>query len=80
MVVTAGKIKEFIEINEVSKARELLLGEFEETSNALMSALRVWMDKLPKEESSPFSLDFTQACIPSHETHRHRFQAFVHLA
>lgn len=75
----AGKIKEFIEAEEFSKARELLLGEFEEISNALVSALRVWEDKLPTEESGPFSLDFTQACVPAHETHRYRFQAFVHL-
>ncbi|MBK7003511.1 MAG: CZB domain-containing protein [Rhodoferax sp.] len=75
----AGKIKELIETDEVSKARELLLGEFEETSNALVSALRVWADKLPTEESGPFSLDFMQACVPAHETHRHRFQAFIHL-
>lgn len=75
----AGKIKELIDADETSKARDLLLGEFEETSNALISAMRVWADKLPTEESGPFSLDFTQACIPAHEMHRHRFQAFVHL-
>lgn len=76
----AGKIKECIDVGETSKARELLLGEFEETSNALISAMRVCADKLPAEESGSFSLDFTQACIPAHEMHRHRFQAFVHLA
>lgn len=75
----AGKIKECIETGEASKARDLLLTEFEETSSVLVSALRVWADKLPAEESGPFSLDFTQACIPAHEMHRHRFQAFIHL-
>ena len=60
----AGQMQDLIDSNEISKARELLLGEFDQLSKKLMTALEKWMENSPDGDSLPFGFDIQQGSVP----------------
>lgn len=62
----AGQMQDLIDKNEVTKARELLLGEFDQSSKELVTALEAWMENplVHSGDSIPFGLDTAQNYVP----------------
>ena len=62
----AGQMQDLINANEISEARLLLLGEFEQSSKKLVDAMQAWIDnpQVRSGDSIPFGLDTAQNYVP----------------